>query len=224
MKRFDYISFYDSVSNENIEDILRNEYSTNIDEKNFALISQHLLLPKKRMIVLMYLQKIPTYPISLLHLMFKAGISETDPSANGYFIKPYIELLGVQKVSDLLFDYYYNGNDLMKTGVLKVFYHVHWDYYDWDEKEQRIVEDIELKRVLKLEYEERKRKLLIEYQKCDNLVMKFFYQWALPNERDGILKGLPESSEDLVKFIKGDARLETFYQQYRKGDYYDPQK
>lgn len=54
-----------------------------------------------------------------------------------------------------------------------------------------------------------------EFAACDNIVIKFFYQWAIPSEKEGVLKGLPETDVDLMEKIKEDKELIELLNDYR---------
>jgi hypothetical protein len=59
-----------------------------------------------------------------LETLLKYAPEEKDVSANGYFIKPCIDAIGVQEVSQKILNYYQNGTVIEKAGALKLWYWV----------------------------------------------------------------------------------------------------
>lgn len=135
------------------------------------------------------------------------GILESDPSANGYFIKPCLQTLGVFKVSKKVMDYYLNGNLKEKVGALKLFYWVSeqsivMDYFedgDYKEKEVQAIQND------KSEYKNRAEVLIPELLTCENPILKFFFKWALSRDdhRKKYFKKIPETSEALIESVRG---------------------
>lgn len=135
--------------------------------------------------------------------LIKYSIEESDLSANGYFIKPCIEAIGVKSISQKILNYYQNGTFIEKVGALKLWYWV-----------RETTEKINLKNATstkiesaiknnKDEYNHRLKNLLPDLENCTNLIINFHFKWAIsPEHFPQYYKKHPETIPELYFFLK----------------------
>lgn len=148
--------------------------------------------------------------------LIEEAVYESDPSANGYYIKPCLRTIGAMKTSKKIMQYALNGTDEEKMGAIKLFYWVHEKTHIWNEEKGINEVDDQAKANNREEYLWRKEILINEYKNSDNPVLKFFYQWALPTENDNLLYDEPETDTELMERIKNRPELIELRNSLRK--------
>jgi len=147
--------------------------------------------------------------------LVECAIRESDPSYNGEYIKECIKHRSIHDISNLLLEKVVNGKKIEKIGALKALYHVRENRIITNFDNGTFYENPKYKNN-KIEYKKRLNILKSEFVNCDNIVIKFFYQWAIPSEKGGILNGLPETDVDLIEKIKEDKELVALWNDSKK--------
>ncbi|WP_299316013.1 hypothetical protein [uncultured Aquimarina sp.] len=141
------------------------------------------------------------------------GLKENDPSFNGEYIKLCVKHKGTKNIGDLLIKYFVNGSMNERIGSLKALYHVSEEPLILDESSNRFIENPKCNEH-KTSYKEREKILINEYDKCGNIILKFFFQWAIPSKSGDFFKGIPETYEDLEALIDEDSQLKEQLTEY----------
>lgn len=134
-----------------------------------------------------------------IDILITYAIEEPDLSLNGVFIAPCIKVVGVKEISKLLIKKYKEGDLVAKAGILKLFYWVRekTDLFCSKEKEQNMLNNNDE------EYQNRIRELLPELIKCDNPILKFFFQWTFyDNQFSQYHENEPETIQELYDFLR----------------------
>ena len=151
----------------------------------------------------------------VINKLIECAIKENDPNFNGEYINVCVKHRSIYEISSILLDKVIKGSEVEKMGALKALYHVREERLIINFEDGTFYESSKYKDN-KVEYKKRLDILKKEYIRCDNLVIKFFYQWAIPSEKDGLLKGQAETDIDLLKMIKGNEELVALWDKYRK--------
>ncbi|WP_062062909.1 hypothetical protein [Aquimarina longa] len=169
--------------------------------------------PSKRQEGLSIARTLDSLTYELMNHLILCGLKENDPSFNGEYIKLCVKHKGAKKIGDLLIDFFVNGNINEKIGSLKALYHVSEEPLILDESTKRFIENPKFKEH-KTTYKEREKILIKEYRKCDNIILKFFFKWAIPSKSGDFFKGVPETYADLETLIKDDIKLKKQLTEY----------
>ena len=143
------------------------------------------------------------------------GLKENDPSFNGEYIKLCVKHKGTKKIGDCLIRYFINGTMNEKIGSLKALYHVCEEPLILNESSNGFIENPKFNEH-KTSYKEREKILVSEYDECDNIILKFFFQWAIPSKSGDFFKGVPKTYEDLEALIDEDDQLKEQLKEYAK--------
>jgi hypothetical protein len=138
-----------------------------------------------------------------INILIKYAIEEPDLSANGYFIKPCIEAIGVKAISQKVLNYYLKGTFIEKIGALKLWYwiretteKVNLKNATWTKIESAIKNNQD-------EYNNRLKNLLPDLETCTNPVINFYFKWAIsPEQFPQYYKGQPETIHELYFSLK----------------------
>ncbi|WMX16572.1 hypothetical protein [Aureispira sp. CCB-E] len=134
--------------------------------------------------------------------LIRYAIYETDLSSNGDFLKPCLVQIGVKDVSAKIYEYYKNGTIREKIGALKLWYWVREDVDYFCTKRKKLIKNKHAIKNNKTEYVNRLELLKSDFKKCNDVLLKFFFQWAIFTERDSSLfEGLPETVPELKGYL-----------------------
>ncbi len=169
--------------------------------------------PLKRQEGLFIARTLDSLTDELINDLILCGLKENDPSFNGEYIKLCVKHKGTKNIGNRLIDFFSNGSMNEKIGSLKALYHVSEEPLILDESANRFIENPKFKEH-KTAYKEREKILIKEYKKCDNIILKFFFKWAIPSKSSDFFKGVPETYTDLVTLVKNDIQLKEQLTEY----------
>lgn len=167
-------------------------------------------------IILKKIDKLDIIPDEIIDELILQAVYESDVSANGYYIEPCKKKLGVKEISRRVLPYILSGSDEEKMGAIKLFYWLSEPVDTWYDGNNDIVQLPISVKATKEEYLEIQKILVEEYKKCKNPVLRFYFQWALPDEREVLLKNEPKTSQDLIEIIKDDYKLIELFESLRR--------
>jgi len=182
---------------------------------NDDLIIELIRHPLSYDLALVWLEGETDLSEKVVDALIEEGIYESDPSLNGVYIEPCLQSLGVVQTSKKVMGYVLDGSDVEKMGALKLLYWVREDTSIGNEAEKKCEKNENAVKNNKEEYSWREQILTTEYLNCTNPVLKFYYQWALPNETESLLVNEPQTDSELYEIIKDDPDLLGLYDSLR---------
>jgi len=195
-------------------------------EKDVETLKEFLLENDKKWFVANLLDNLDSFPIELLQPMLNAAVDEPDPSFNNEFIKPCRRVFGYVDIQRILLNIFRSGDKRKKIGVLKSLYWARRTVYTlivqegnkvyeqkgyntffWDYELNSFNEDFKVdeqmfnKETTRQEeaYHEQIRTIVEEFNKTDDLELKYQIGLRLPRKLEDFPNELQEQARQFIK-------------------------
>lgn len=159
-------------------------------------------------------KKLSSMSDTLIDKLLECALKENDPSFNGEYVKLCVKNRDVFQIGLKLMLKVTRGTPLEKIGALGALYHVSDEPFIWAPEDEEFRENPRFKDHIK-SYMRREEILINEFHACDNIVLKFFFRWALPSKGSSFFKGVPETDIELYSLIENEPELKQLLQDYR---------
>lgn len=189
-------------------------------------LKEFLLDNIKKRFVAHLLDNLDSFPIELLRPMLTAAVDEPDPSFNNEFIKPCRRVFDYVDIQKILLDIFLSGDNHKKIGVLKSLYWARRTVYTltihegdsvyeqkgyntffWDYELNSFNEDFKVdEQIFNREgprqeeaYHEQIKTIIGEFNKTDDLELKYQIGLRLPKRLEDFPIDLQEQARQFVK-------------------------